>query len=99
MPLKSRGLGTLERKLAPRAFINQKQIWASRFFLDGEERVLDRALFDLAIDSELCDLIELKIGDLVSRTEIRARATITQRKTARPVQLEIAADARASLFA
>ncbi len=88
-------------KIGPKRPFNQKQIWAIRFFLDREERIRDRALFDLAIDSKLrgCDLVELKIGDLVSGPEIRTRATITQRKTGRPVQFEIAADARASLFA
>ena len=88
-------------KIGPKRPFNQKQIWAIRFYLDREQRVRDRALFDLAIDSKLrgCDLVELKIGDLVSGPEIRTRATITQRKTGRPVQFEIAADARASLFA
>lgn len=88
-------------KIGPKRPFNQKQIWAIRFFLDREERIRDRALFDLATDSKLrgCDFVELKIGDLVSGPEIRTRATITQRKTGRPVQFEIAADARASLFA
>ena len=83
-------------KIGPKRPFNQKQFWAIRFFLDREERTRDRALFDSAIDSKLrgCDLVELKIGDLVSGPEIRTRATITQRKTGRPVQFEIAADAR-----
>ncbi len=29
--------------------LTQKQIWAIRFFLDREERLRDRALFDLAM--------------------------------------------------
>ena len=88
-------------QVGPKRPLNKKQIWAVRFFLDREQRVRDRALFDLAIDSKLrgCDLVELKIGDLVSGTEIRRRAAVTQRKTGRPVQFEIAADARGSLFA
>lgn len=47
--------------------LTQKQIWAVRFFLEREGRLRDRALFDLAIDSKLCgcDLVKLKIGDLV----------------------------------
>lgn len=63
-------------KIGPNRPFNQKQIWAIRFFLDREERIRDRALFDLAIDSKLrgCDLVELKIGDLVSGPEIRTRA-------------------------
>ena len=88
-------------KIGPKRPFNQKQIWAIRFFLDREERIRDRALFDQAIDSKLrgCDLVELRIVDLVSGPEIRTRATIAQRKTGRPVQFEIAADARSSLLA
>jgi len=39
--------------------LTQKQIWANRFFLDREEQLRDRALFDLAFDSMLrgCDLV------------------------------------------
>lgn len=87
-------------QVGPKRPLTQKQIWAIRFHLDREERLRDRALFDLAIDSKLrgCDLVELKIGDLVAGTEIRHRATIVQRKTKRPVQFEIAADARGSLL-
>src|SRR5690606_40585710 len=77
----------------------QKQIWAIRFFLDREERLRDRALFDLAIDSKLrgCDLVKLKIGDLVAGSDIRNRALVIQQKTGRPVQFEITAHARGSL--
>lgn len=78
----------------------QKQIWAVRFFLDREERLRDRALFDLAIDSKLrgCDLVKIKVGDLVSGAQIRTRAIVIQKKTGRPVQFEITADVRASLL-
>ena len=88
-------------KIGPKRPFNRKQIWAIRFFLDREKRIRDRALFDLAIDSKLrgCDLVELKIGDLVIGPDIRKRAAIVQHKTGLPVQFEIAADARESLFA
>ena len=61
----------------------------------------DRALFDLAIDSKLrgCDLVKMKIGSLVTGTEIRTRAMVVKQKTGRPVQFEITADVRASLLA
>src|SRR6185312_1193916 len=79
----------------------QKQIWAIRFFLDHEGRVRDRALFDLAIDSKLrgCDLVKIKIGDLVAGPEIRMRAIVVQQKTGRPVQFELTNDVRGSLLA
>lgn len=81
--------------------LTQKQIWAIRFFLDREERLRDRALFDLAIDSKLrgCDLVKLKIGVLVAGTEIRSRAMVIQQKTGRPVQFELTGDVRCSLAA
>lgn len=87
-------------KVGPKRPFNQKQIWAIRFFLDRDHRIRDRALFDLVIDSKLtgCDLVQVRIGDLVSGSDIRKRAAITQRKTGRPVQFEIASDARDSLF-
>jgi integrase len=80
--------------------LTQKQIWAVRFFLDREGRLRDRALFDLALDSKLrgCDVVKIKIGDLVSGTEIRTRSTVIQQKTGRPVQFELTADVRASLL-
>ena len=80
--------------------LTQKQIWAIRFHLDREGRLRDRALFDLAIDSKLrgCDLVKLKIGDVVAGAEIRNRATVIQQKTRRPVQFELTADVRATLL-
>lgn len=76
--------------------LTQKQIWAVRFFLDREGRLRDKALFDLAIDSKLrgCDLVKIKIADLVSGAEIRTRSAVIQQKTGRPVQFELTADVR-----
>jgi hypothetical protein len=58
-------------------------------------------LFDLAIDSKLrrCDVVRVKIGDLVLGAQVRTRAIIVQAKTGTPVQLELMPDARASLLA
>ncbi|WP_420854338.1 integrase [Sphingomicrobium nitratireducens] len=75
-------------QVGPKRPLTQKQIWAIRFHLDREQRFRDRALFDLAIDSKLrgCDLVELKIGDLIAGAEIRHRATIIQRKASKPTE-------------
>ena len=61
----------------------------------------DRALFDLVIDSKLCgcDVVKVRIGDLVLGGLIRSRAIVVQAKTGRPVQFELMTDARASLLA
>jgi site-specific recombinase XerC len=81
--------------------LRSRDIWAIRCFLDEHSRIRDRALFDLAIDSKLhgCDLVNLKIGDVMSAGMTRNRATIIQRKTGRPVQFETMTEARRSLEA
>ena len=80
--------------------LKPQQVWAIRFFLERERRMRDRALFDLAIDSKLrgCDLVKIRIGDLVSGGRIRQRAIITQKKTGRPVQFELLEPARSTLL-
>jgi len=80
--------------------LKPQQVWAIRFFLERERRMRDRALFDLAIDSKLrgCDLVKIRIGDLVSGGRIRHRAIITQKKTGRPVQFELLEPARSTLL-
>lgn len=89
------------KKVGAKRPLTQKQIWAVRFFLDRERRIRDRALFDLAIDSKLrgCDLVKLRIRDVVAGPEIRTRAIVIRQKTGLPVQFEITSDVRASLLA
>jgi site-specific recombinase XerC len=89
------------KKVGTKRPLKPRQIWAIRFFLDQEQRLRDRALFDLAIDSKLrgCDLVKIKIGTLVAGAEIRTRSMVVQQKTGRPVQFELMSDARASLLA
>ena len=60
----------------------------------------DKALFDLAIDSKLrgCDLVKIKISDVIAGTDIRTRAIVVQQKTNRPVQFELTADVRSTLL-
>jgi len=67
--------------------LKPQQVWAVRFWLDREGRPRDRALFDLAIDSKLrgCDVVKVKIGEVVSGGSIRSRAIVVQKKTGRPV--------------
>ena len=89
------------RKVGAKRALKPRQIWAIRFFLDQEGRLRDRALFDLAIDSKLrgCDLVNIKIGALVSGQDIRTRAMVIQQKTGRSDQFELTSDARARLLA
>ena len=89
------------RKLGAKRALKPQQVWAIRFWLDGERRVRDRAMFDLAIDSKLrgCDVVKLKIGELVSGGRVRSRAIVVQQKTGRPVQFELLEPARTSILA
>ena len=97
----SRPAWNVGRKVGPKRALKQKEVWAIPFWLDQQGRLRDRALFDLAIDSKLrgCDLVRVRIDDLVRGNTIRDRATIVQRKTGRPVQFEILEPARSTLLA
>lgn len=55
-----------------------KQVWSIRLNLQREDRLRDLVLFDLSIDSKLrgCDLVQLRIGQLVINAAARHRATI-----------------------
>jgi site-specific recombinase XerC len=89
------------RKVGAKRAPKPRQVWAIRFFLDQQRRVRDRALFDLAIDSKLrgCDVVKIRIRQLVSGSDIRSRAIVVQQKTGRPVQFGQSSDARSSLLA
>ncbi len=88
-------------KVGAKRSLKPRQVWAIRFFLDQHHRIRDRALFDLAIDSKLrgCDLVKIRIRDLVAGDQIRMRAIVVQQKTRRSVQFELGTDARDSLLA
>ena len=89
------------RKLGAKRALKPQHVWAIRFWLERERRVRDRAMFDLAIDSKLrgCDIVKIRISDLVSGGWVRSRAIVVQRKTGRPVQFELLEPVRASILA
>jgi integrase len=89
------------RVVGAKRALKPQQVWAIRFWLDHERRLRGRALFDLAIDSKLrgCDVVKVRIGDLVSGGQIRTRAIVVQQKTGRPVQFELLDAARTSILA
>lgn len=89
------------RKLGVKRPLKPKEIWAIRFMLDQARKVRERALFDLAIDSKLrsCDLVKVKISDLVAGGRVRSRAMVVQQKTRRPVQFELLEPARSTILA
>ena len=77
------------------------EVWAIRIRLQMEGRVRDLALFNLAIDSKLraCDLVGLRVRDVMHGQDIVTRAIILQRKTQQPVQFEIMNQTRDSVLA
>jgi hypothetical protein len=79
------------RKIVAKRALKPQQVWAIRFWLDQERRLRDRAMFDLAIDSKFrgCDVVKIRIGELVSGGRERSRAIVIQQKTGRPVQFEL----------
>jgi len=89
------------RKVGAKRALKPQQVWAIRFWLDREQRLRDRAMFDLAIDSKLrgCDIVKMRIGDVVTGGQVRSRAIVVQQKSGRPVQFELLEPARNSILA
>ena len=71
--------------------LRPKHVWSIRTKLQIADRKRDLAMFNLAIDSKLrgCDLVGLRGRDVVQGIRIASRAIVMQKKTKRPVQVEI----------
>ena len=78
-----------------------KEIRAIRIRLQLDHRARELALFNLAIDSKLrgCDLVGLRVHDVVQGSHVAARAIVMQKKTQRPVQFEITEQTRDAIAA
>jgi len=76
--------------------LKPKEVWSIRVRLQLNENTRDLALFNLAIDSKLrsCDLVALRVSDVVMTSNVRERAVIVQQKTGRPVQFELTEQTR-----
>lgn len=76
-------------------------VWSIRVRLQLERSIRDLAMFDIAIDSKLrgCDVVALRICDVMAAGAMRARSIVTQQKTGRPVHFEITEQTRRSLIA
>ena len=79
--------------------LRPREVWAIGVRLQISNRVRDLAMFNLAIDSKLrgCDLVHLRVEDVMQGDQVRTRSLISQRKTGAPVQFEITEQARAAL--
>ena len=78
-----------------------KEIWAIRIRLQLARQARELGLFNLAIDSKLrgCDLVGLRVHDVVHGSRVAARAIVMQKKTERPVQFEITEQTRDAITA
>ena len=77
-----------------------KQVWGIRARLELADNLRDLALFNLSIDSKLrgCDLVSLRVVDLVVSGSVRERVSVIQSKTGRPVQFEVSENTRKSVL-
>jgi len=91
-PIRHIGRKPRGAKLALKPF----HVWGIRVRLQVAHRTRDLALFELALDSKLrgCDLMRLRVADVVSSSGVKRRVAITQQKTGRPVQFEVTEQAR-----
>jgi integrase len=78
-----------------------KHVWSIRTKLHIEGRILELALFNLAIDSKLrgSDVVSLKVEDVAPNGYAVARATVRQKKTRRPVRFELSDHTREAVDA
>jgi len=78
--------------------LKPKDVWTIRVPLQLGGRERDLAMFNLAIDSKLWgDLIRVKVDDVCAGGRVRDRATVIQKRTSRPVQLEITEQTRSTI--
>ncbi len=80
--------------------LKPKEIWAIRIRLQMENRQRDLALFNLALDSKLraCDLVTLRVRDVLHGDQVVERASVMQQKTHQTVQFEITPQTRSAIF-
>ncbi len=81
--------------------LKPKEIWAIRIQLQNDHQLRDLAMFNPAIDSKLrgCDLVNLRIRDVMHEDQILSRTMVVQRKTQRPVQFELTEPTRSAVAA
>lgn len=79
--------------------LKPKHVGAICVLLELAENHRNLALFTLAIDSKLrgCDLVRMKVVDVMTSGQIKVRAFILQSKTQKPVRSKISKRTRASV--
>jgi integrase len=79
--------------------LRPKYVWSIRTKLQIEGRTRDLAMFNLAIDSKLrgCDVVAIRVEDVAAGSYTADRATIRQKKTGRPVRVELSEQTRQAI--
>ena len=79
--------------------LRPKHVWSIRTKLQVEGRTRDLAMFNLAIDSKLrgCDVVAIRVEDVAAGGHTADRATVRQKKTARPVRFELSEQTREAI--
>ena len=87
------------RLVGAKAPLKPKHIWGIRQQLKSTCRIRDLAMFNCALDAKLrgCDLVKLRLGDVVQGGALRERSVVVQQKTGRPVPFEITPPTRDAL--
>ena len=77
------------------------EIYSLRVRLQLAHKTRDLSHFNIAIDSKLrgCDIVKLKVSDVVRGSHALSRAMVVQQKTGLPVQFEITEQTRNALEA
>ncbi|WP_232897403.1 tyrosine-type recombinase/integrase [Pontibaca salina] len=79
--------------------LKPQHLWASRVRLELAANHRDLALFNMAIDSKLrgCDLVKMKVIDIMASGQIKSRASVLQSKARKSVRLGVSEGTRASV--
>ena len=87
--------------VGPKPPFKLQEIWAIRIRLDIKHRIRELAMFNLAIDSKLrgCDLVRLRVSDVMHGRHAVSRAMVVRQKTQHPVRFELTEQTREAVEA
>ena len=87
--------------VGPKPPFKLQEIWAIRIRLEIGHRGRELAVFNLAVDSKLrgCDLVRLKVSDVMHVGQVVSRAMVVQHKTQQPVRFELTEQTRVAVAA
>ncbi len=76
-----------------------RHVWSIRVRLEMAGNARDLALFNIAVDSKLrgCNLVGLRVRDVLAAGRVQERTSMIQSKSGKPVRFEITETTRLSL--